>query len=60
MRNNDISLMTSAELAIYNAMQEVEKLGADTRLSNAVVYLMQAKAEVSYFIDQQIKEELCK
>jgi hypothetical protein len=63
MRSNTISLMTPAELAIFNAMQEVEKAGAEAQsqqITNAISYLQMAKNEVSEFVDKQIKEELCK
>lgn len=43
--------MQAAELAIYNAMQEVEKMPADVRLTKAVILLNKAKDSVSDFID---------
>ena len=43
--------MTLAELAISNAMIQVEKLGADTRLTDAVILLMQAQNKVADYID---------
>lgn len=46
-----IDLMKPAELAIYNAMQEVEKLGADIRLTTAVIKLQEASTLVSDYID---------
>lgn len=50
-----LDLMVPAELAIYNAVQEVEKLGADTRLTEIVVMLDQAKDLVSDYVDEQVK-----
>jgi hypothetical protein len=49
---NRMDLWTPAELAIYNAMREVEKMGADVSLTNAVVLLSQAQNHVADFIDQ--------
>jgi hypothetical protein len=42
---------TAAELAIYNAMQEVEKMDADVRLTHAVVKLSEAQNLVADFIE---------
>lgn len=50
-RRVTLDLMTPAELAIYNAMQEVEKLPADVRLTNAIVALNEAKCHVANFVD---------
>lgn len=50
-RRNQLDLNTTAELAIHNAMQEVEKMAADTRLTNATILLSKAKDSVSDFID---------
>jgi hypothetical protein len=44
-------LMEPAELAILLAVQKVEELGADPKLTDAVVLLAQAQALVSDFID---------
>jgi hypothetical protein len=43
--------MTPAELKIHEAIVEVEKLGADERLTDAVVSLSDAQKKVSEFID---------
>jgi hypothetical protein len=50
-RRNKLWLMVPAETVIYLAMQEVEKLGADVKLTNAVCLLAKAKDLVSDFID---------
>lgn len=50
-RRNRLDLNEPAELAIHNAMQEVEKIGAGVRLTDAVVLLAKAKDLVSDFID---------
>jgi hypothetical protein len=47
-----IEKMHTAELAIRNAILEVEKLPADFRLTNAVGYLLEAQEEVSNYIDK--------
>ena len=43
--------MTPAELAILNAMIEVEKVGADERLTTAVTLLEKARNSVADFVD---------
>jgi hypothetical protein len=45
--------MTPAELAIRDAVLEVEKLGADTRLTTAVLLLSDAQEKVADFIDKR-------
>jgi len=44
-----------AETAIFNAMQEVEKMTADERLTEAVILLGKAKDKVADFIDDTAK-----
>lgn len=44
-------LMTPSELIICNAIEEVEKLGADEKLTKAVMALLTAKDLVSDYID---------
>ncbi len=44
--------MTPAETAIHIAMIEVEKAGADVRLTDAIVLLQQAREKVSDYIDE--------
>lgn len=48
--------MSPAELAIHNAMAEVEKAGADVLLTKAVVLLQEAKDRVADFVDQEMKK----
>lgn len=50
-RRNRLDLMTPAELAIHKAIEEVEKVGADVRLTNAIMQLQKAKENVSNFTD---------
>lgn len=46
-----MDLMNPAELAILNAMREVENMTADVRLTNAVNFLQKAKDSVADFLD---------
>lgn len=50
-RRNRIDLFTPAERAIYDAMQAVEDLPADVRLTRAVIKLGEARALVADFVD---------
>jgi hypothetical protein len=50
-RRNCVDKLSPAELAIRNAILEVEKVGADVRLTDAVVLLQAAKDSVSDYID---------
>lgn len=45
--------MKSSELAIQKAIDEVEELGADERLTDAVIKLSEAKDFVSDYIDDK-------
>lgn len=49
-----LDLATPAEVAIRSAIDVVEKLGADVRLTNAVILLGQALDQVSHYVDEQI------
>lgn len=50
-RRFNLDLNTPAELAIHKAMEEVEKTGADVKLTEAVMLLSKAKDLVSDYID---------
>lgn len=52
-RRNRIDLNTPEEMAIRNAIQEVEKMGASETLTEAIILLSKAKDLVSDFIDQK-------
>lgn len=54
MRRIRLDLMTKAELSIHEAIFEIEKLGADVRLTQAQALLAQAKELVSDYTDGQI------
>ena len=50
-RRNQLDKFTPAELAIYNATIEVEKVGASEKLTAAIMKLQEAKELVSDFVD---------
>ena len=50
-RRNRIDLYVNAEKVIHDAIQVVERMGADTRLTRAVIALGKAQAHVSDFVD---------
>ena len=54
-RRNYLSLSTPAEIAINNAHNEIEKLGADERLTKAQVLLTEAKKLISDFVDDTLQ-----
>jgi len=51
-RRNRLDLNTPAEKAIYEAIQEVEELGADVKLTEAVTLLVKAKDMVADYVDK--------
>jgi len=52
-RRARLDLNTPAEKAIYDAMQEVEKMPADEKLTEAVILLGKARDLVADFVDAQ-------
>lgn len=52
-RRNRIDLLTPAEKSIYDAMQEVEEIGADIKLTDAVTLLQQARDKVADYIEEK-------
>lgn len=50
-RRSCVDLYTPAEVAISKAMEEVEKLGADVLLTEAVILLGQAKEKVADYVE---------
>ena len=46
-----LNLLTTEEYAIRNAIVLVERLGADPRLTDAVVLLQQARDKVADYVD---------
>ena len=53
-RRNYLDLQEPAESAIYNAMTEIEAIGADVKLTEAITLLQKAKELVSDYIDEKI------
>lgn len=51
-----LDLNTPAEKAIYDAMQEVEKAGADERLTNVVIMLGEARDLLSDYVDSELEK----
>ena len=53
-RRNQLDKCNPAELAIYKAMDEVENMACeDTRLTDAIILLQQAKEIVSDIVDKK-------
>jgi hypothetical protein len=50
-RRNQINRWTAAERAIAAAVEEVERAGADVRLTDAVVLLGEARQSVADYVD---------
>lgn len=50
-----IYLLAPAEKSVWDAVQTVEKLGADVRLTEAVVLLQQAREKLADYFDEQIQ-----
>lgn len=50
-RRVDMTRWTEAERKIDHALQEVERMGADVRLTNAVIALEDARSWVADFVD---------
>lgn len=50
-RRNRLDLNTPAEKAIHDAIQKVEKVGADPKLTDVVVMLAKAKDLLSDYVD---------
>lgn len=55
-RRQRIDMMTPAERFIYNAQYEVELIGCDERLTDAVIKLKEARDLVADYVDDQIKK----
>lgn len=52
-RRQRIDLLLPAEKAVYDAMQKVEELGADVRLTNAVILLGDVRNLVADYIEEK-------
>jgi len=53
-RRNRSDLWLPSEQAIQNAMWEIEKIGADVKLTEAIIHLQKAKDLVSDYIDSNV------
>ncbi len=52
LRRYQVDQYTPAEKAIYDAIQEVEKMGASHALTDIVLMLIEAKESLHDFIDE--------
>lgn len=50
-RRSRIDMLTPVEKTLYDAMQAVESLTADVRLTEAVILLQQARDKVADFVE---------
>lgn len=57
-RRNRMDLFSPAELAIYNVVGEVEKVGADVRLTYAIIKLNEARSLVADYIDDCLENDI--
>jgi len=55
-RRSRLDLNTPAEKIIYDAIQVVEKVGADVKLTEAVMLLSKARYLVADFVDSELKK----
>jgi hypothetical protein len=58
-RRDRLDLNTPAEVAIFKAMQEVEKSGADIRLTEAVILLAKARSLVADYVESVLDDTKC-
>jgi len=54
-RRNRLDLNTPTELAIHEAIQQIERMPANEKLTEAVVILIKAKSLVSDYVDSEYK-----
>lgn len=52
-RRNDTTQMSSSELAIYGIMGQVEMMGSDPRLTDAVILLRAARDSIADYIEEK-------
>jgi hypothetical protein len=57
-RRERLDLMRPIELKIYKVMEEVKRMPADMRLTEAAILLDKARNLVSDFIDERLIEEI--
>ena len=51
-RRNRINLLTPVEKAAYDLTQAVEDLGCDLLLTDAIIYLGQARDKIADFVEK--------
>lgn len=51
-----LTLLTPAEMAIHNAILSVEQIGADVKLTEVVMLLLDAKNKLADYVDIKLKE----
>ena len=56
-RRNRLDLNTLAEKSILNAIQEVEKVGSSSKLTDIVVMLIKTKDLLSDYIEEELEKE---
>jgi hypothetical protein len=59
-RRSCLYLLTPAEKSVYDAVQAVEAVGADVRLTDAVVLLQQAREKLADYFDEEISTKVLK
>ena len=57
-RRSKLYFNVQTELTINKAINEIECLGSDVRLTNAQIKLQEAKDLISDFVDEQIFNQL--
>jgi hypothetical protein len=57
-RRSCVYLLMPAEKAVYDAVQAVENVGADVRLTDAVVLLQLAREKLADYFDEQLGNTL--
>ena len=57
-RRNRVDLMVKAERMIFDAVGEVETMGCDTKLTDAVVLLSKARGKIADYVDEQNPSEM--
>ena len=55
-RKARIDFLTPAETAIHEAIQKIEIMDADTRLTDAILLLIQAQDKVAEYVDGSLEK----
>lgn len=59
-RRSCVYLLAPAEKAVYDAVQAVENVGADVRLTEAIILLSQVREKLADYFDEQIRNKSLK